>query len=115
MATSKRYCLACDLKDDPDLIAEYKAYHSPEGLWPEIADRIKASGITDMEIYLTGNRMFMIMEVDETFSFERKAAMDAQDAKTREWEQLMWKFQQALPWAPPGEKWIQMEHIYKLP
>ena len=67
-----------------------------------------------MEIYLTGNRMFMIMEVDDTFDAARKAAMDAADPKVQAWEALMWRFQQALPWAADGEKWVMMERIFKL-
>ena len=64
----KRYCLALDLQDDPLLIAEYEAYH--EDVWPEIKASISDSGIIDMEIYRFANRMFMIMETDDSFSFE---------------------------------------------
>ncbi|MEL6843781.1 MAG: L-rhamnose mutarotase, partial [Bacteroidota bacterium] len=68
----------------------------------------------DMQIFLTGNRLFMIMEVDESFDPERKKNMDAQNPKVQEWEQLMWGFQQALPWAPAGVKWLEMEQIFQL-
>jgi len=108
----RRYCLTLDLKDDRQLIAEYRKYH--EHIWPEITESIRESGIEDMEIYLLGTRMFMIMEVNDAFSFERKADADRQNPKVREWEQLMWKFQQALPQAKPGEKWLRMERIFKL-
>lgn len=67
-----------------------------------------------MQIYLTGNRMFMIMEVDETFDQAKKAEMDANNPKVQEWEQLMWKYQQSLPWAKEGEKWLLMERIFQL-
>ncbi len=107
----KRYCLALDLKDDAALIAEYEAYH--KNIWPEIAASITASGITKMEIYRTGNRLFMIMEVNESFSFEAKAKADAANEKVQEWEMLMWKYQQALPLAKPGEKWMLMEKIFE--
>jgi len=109
---SRRYCLTLDLKDDPKLIAEYKRYH--ENIWPEITRSIKDSGIEEMEIYLLGTRMFMIMEVNDGFSFEAKAAADAANPKVREWEALMWKYQQALPLAKPGEKWMLMERVFKL-
>ena len=109
---TRRYCLTLDLKDDPALIAEYRKYH--EKIWPEITESIKNSGIVDMQIYLLGTRMFMIMEVNESFSFERKAKADQQNSKVQEWEQLMWKFQQALPQSKPGEKWLLMERIFKL-
>ena len=108
----KRYCLALDLKNDPALIAEYEAWHKK--VWPDILKSIKDSGILNMEIYRTGNRMFMIMETVPDFSFEKKGKADADNAKVQEWEELMWKFQQPLPEARPGEKWILMEKIFKL-
>ena len=67
-----------------------------------------------MEIYLLGTRMFMIMEVNERFSFEAKGQADRHNPKVQEWEKLMWKFQQSLPEAKPGEKWLLMERIFKL-
>lgn len=109
---TRRFCLTLDLKNDPALIAEYKKYH--EKIWPEITESILAAGIVDMEIYLRGTRMFMIMEVDESFSFEKKAKADKQNPRVQEWEQLMWKFQQTLPEAKPGEKWLPMQRIFKL-
>ena len=112
MPNIRRYCLTLDLKNDPGLIAEYRKYH--EKIWPEITKSIKDSGIEDMEIYLLGTRMFMIMEVNEKFSFEAKAAADLGNPKVQEWERLMWKFQEALPQAKPGEKWLRMERIFKL-
>src|SRR5215467_6235320 len=108
----KRYCLTLDLKDDPQLIAEYRRYH--EKIWPEISKSIHDAGIVDMELYLLGTRMFMIMEVDKTFSFEKKAKADTANPKVREWEELMWKFQRPLPNAKPGEKWLLMQRIFKL-
>jgi L-rhamnose mutarotase len=108
----RRYCLTLDLKDDPQLVAEYEKHHRK--IWPEITASIRESGIEDMEIYLLGTRMFMIMEVSESFSFEEKAAADRENPKVQEWEQLMWKFQQALPQAKAGEKWLRMERIFKL-
>jgi L-rhamnose mutarotase len=109
---TKRYCLTLDLKNDPKLIAEYKWYH--EKIWPEITRSIEDAGIVDLEIYLLGTRMFMVMEVDEHFSFERKAKADRENLKVQEWEELMWKFQKPLSNAKPGEKWVLMERIFKL-
>lgn len=109
---TRRYALALDLKDDPQLIAEYKRYHRK--IWPEITASLKASGIEDAEIYLLGTRLFMILEVNDSFSFEAKARADQQNAKVREWEELMWKFQRALPQAKAGEKWLLMEKIFEL-
>ena len=110
----KKYTLALDLIDDPALIAEYEHWHGEENGWPEIKKSIEDAGITNMEIYRTGNRLFMIMETDDNFSFDRKSAMDADNPKVQEWEQLMWKFQQPLPWAKEGEKWIIMDKIFQL-
>lgn len=107
-----RYCLAVDLKNDPQLITEYEAYH--EKVWPEILDSIRSSGITAMEIYRLENRMFMIMDTNDDFSFEKKAAMDATNEKVQEWETLMWNYQQALPTAKPGEKWMLMKKVFQL-
>jgi L-rhamnose mutarotase len=108
----KRYCFALDLVDDPKLIAEYEKYH--QASWPENIQAIKDAGITIMDIYRTGNRLFMIMETSDDFSFERKAEMDKTNPKVQEWEKLMWKYQQALPHAKPGEKWVLMNKIFGL-
>jgi L-rhamnose mutarotase len=108
----KRYCLTLDLRDDPKLISEYKRYH--QRIWPEITESIRGSGIEDMQIYLLGTRMFMIMEVNDRFSFDAKADADRLNPKVQEWERLMWKFQQPLPQAKPGEKWLLMEQIFQL-
>jgi L-rhamnose mutarotase len=109
---NRRFCLTLDLKDDPKLIAEYKRYH--EKIWPEITRSIKDSGIEDMEIYLLGTRMFMIMEVNESFSFEAKAKTDQLNPRVQEWERLMGTLQKTLPQARPGEKWLLMDRVFKL-
>ncbi|SHF83635.1 L-rhamnose mutarotase [Flavobacterium fluvii] len=111
---SKKLCYACDLVDNPELMEQYKSYHSNDNTWPEITKSIRDAGIIDMEIYILANRLFMIMEVDETFTPERKQKMDAANPKVQEWEELMWKFQQAPPGAKDGEKWVEMEQIFKL-
>lgn len=107
-----RYCLTLDLKNDAALIAEYEQWH--QKLRPEIEQSMFDAGVLGLEIYRQETRMIMIMEVDESFSFERKAAMDAANPKVQEWEQLMWKFQQPIPGAQPGEKWVLMKKIYDL-
>mgnify|MGYP001170158749 FL=1 len=108
----KKYCLALDLKNDPEKIDAYIKHH--KHVWPEINQSIKASGIQSAEIFHTGNRLFMILEVDASFSFEKKATLDANNPKVQEWETLMWDFQQALPNTPSGTKWVLMDKIYDL-
>lgn len=107
-----KYCLALDLKNDENLMEEYERYH--QNVWPEIIASIKDSGITALEIYRVFNRLFMIMETNESFSFNKKNEMDAANPKVQEWENLMWHYQQALPLAKPGEKWILMKKIFDL-
>lgn len=108
----KRFCLALDLKNDPLLIAEYEKYH--EQIWPEIEQSIRESGIIGMEIYRIENRLFMVMETVDEFSFEKKGEADALNPKAQEWETLMWNYQQALPTANPNEKWVLMKKIFEL-
>ncbi len=108
----KKYCLALDLKNDATLIASYKKQH--EKIWPEIKDSLIGAGIENLEIYNVSNRLFMILEVNDSFSFEKKRAMDLENPKVQEWENLMWKYQQKLPWTKADEKWILMDKIYQL-
>ncbi|HSB92622.1 MAG TPA: L-rhamnose mutarotase [Flavitalea sp.] len=108
----KKYCLAVDLVDDAALIAEYEAWH--QKVPDEIQKSIRDAGITNMEIYRVENRMFMIMETTDDFSFDAKAAADLVNPKVQEWENLMWKYQASLPFAKPGEKWVLMKKIFQL-
>ena len=109
-----RHCLATDLKDNPELIEKYKEYHKPGNGFPAVAKSIRDAGIVEMEIYLIANRLFMIMEVDDSFDAAAKAKADAACPEVQKWETLMWQFQQALPWAKDGEKWLPTEQIFKL-
>lgn len=112
MRDPKKLCYACDLIDDPQRIAAYKKHH--ETIWPEIKKSITDAGILNMEIYLCENRLFMIMEVRGDYDPVKKQHMDESNPKVQEWENLMWKYQQALPTAKKGEKWSLMEPIFKL-
>ena len=108
----KRYCLALDLKADEKLISEYERLH--QDVWPEILKSIKDSGILNMEIFRFNNRLCMIMETTDEFSFEQKANMDKDNKKVQEWEALMWDFQASIPGAKPSEKWVLMNKIFDL-
>lgn len=107
-----RYTLTVDLVDDPVLIAEYEKIH--EKIWPEIEASILEAGIEGMDIYRYGNRLFMIMEVGPDFTFEKKDAMDKANPIVQKWENMLWKYQQALPGAKSGEKWKLMDQIFSL-
>jgi L-rhamnose mutarotase len=100
------------LKNEPELIRQYEEHHKK--VWPEIIDSIRNSGIQQMEIYRLGTRLFMIVEVNEAFSFERKNEMDKNDNKVQQWEELMWRYQQPLEEAVKGEKWMLLNKIFDL-
>ena len=108
----KRYCLALDLVNDSAMISQYIEHH--KAVWPEIIDSIKKSGIIDMQIFNVADRLFMVIEVEEGFSFEKKNKMDNQNPYVIKWEELMSTYQKTLPNALPGEKWILMEKVFDL-
>ncbi len=109
----QRFCLVLDLKDDPELITEYERWHAKGNGWPEVRANDLKAGILDIQIYRTGNRMVMILEADDQFTFEKKRELDADNPHVQAWEQLMWTFQQPLPWAKEGEKWVLMDQIFQ--
>lgn len=108
----KRYSLTLDLRNDPELIQQYEEHHKK--VWPEIIKSIKDAGIKNMQIYRYETRLFMIMEVSDDFSFEKKQNADEENGKVQEWETLMWKYQQPLPGSAEGEKWKLMDKIFEL-
>ena len=107
-----RYCLTVDLKNDPALIAAYEEHHKK--VWPEILQSLQDSGIESMQIYRLQTRMFMIIETNNDFSFEKKSAMDLANPKVQEWEKMMSQYQQALPWEKPDDpwKWKLMDKVF---
>jgi L-rhamnose mutarotase len=110
----QRLVYALDLKDDPALIADYEAWHRADKIWPSVVASLKDSGLEELEIYRTGNRLVLIIEAPDDYSPEAKARADAASTDVQAWEQLMWVFQQPLPWAAPGQKWIAMPRIFAL-
>lgn len=108
---TKRVCLALDLKDDPELIAQYKQYHG-EDFWEEIGKGIWGAGICVMDIYCVDTRMFMICEVPSDVDFETAWKAMGTFPRQGEWGELMAKFQQALPGHPL--EWVPMERVFTL-
>lgn len=111
---TRRLCFVLDLADDPALIARYREWHRPGGPPAAVTRSIRDADIHALEIWLSGPRLFMVMDVGPDFSAARKAATDAADPDVQAWEQLMWEFQRPVPWAAPGDKWVAAEQIYAL-
>ncbi len=110
----KRFCQTLELKDSQELIEEYKFWHAPENRWPEIPEGIKKVGILDMEIYLHGNLLFMIVETALDFEWEKAFGELANLPRQAEWEEFMAKFQVAEPGQSSAGKWKLMERIFSL-
>ena len=110
----KRYCQTMDLKDNPELIAEYVKRHSEAEAWPEIRAGIREVGILEMEIYILGTRLFMIVETPLDFDWETAMARLATLPRQAEWEAYMSIFQQAYATATSAEKWQLMDRMFYL-
>ena len=110
----KRYCKTLSLEDDPQLIEDYKKVHAPGAVWAEITQGMKDVGILDMEIYIHGTRLFMIMDTVPEFDHERDMAKLATLPRQSEWETYVSRFQQTSAEASADEKWQVIERIFKL-
>lgn len=110
----KRYCQTLELKDNPELIREYVKRHSEKHHWPEINEGIRAVGILEMEIYLLGTTLFMIVETPLDFDWNTAFEKLAEKPRQAEWEKYMSIFQQADPGASSAEKWKLMDRIFHL-
>lgn len=110
----KRYCQTLDLKDDPELIAEYVKRHSETEAWPEIHNGIKEVGILEMELYILGTRLFMIVETPLDFEWNSAMKKLASLPLQAEWEEYMSIFQVSEPGASSAEKWKLMDRIFHL-
>ncbi|MCK4879737.1 MAG: L-rhamnose mutarotase [Bacteroidales bacterium] len=113
-ACYKRYCKTLTLEDDPQLISEYRKVHAPGATWPEITQGMIEVGILDMEIYIMGSRLFMIMDTVPEFDHDHAMAELAGKPGQSEWEAFVSRFQKTTSKATADEKWQLMERIYKL-
>lgn len=110
----KRYCQTLELKDDAELIKEYVKRHSYGEAWPEIREGIRSVGILEMEIYILGERLFMIVETPLDFDWDTAMAELATLPRQQEWEEYMSIFQQCVSGATSNEKWQMMERMFYL-
>ncbi len=110
----KRYCQTLDLKDNPELIAEYRRRHSRGEAWQEIIDGIKEVGILEMDIFIIGTRLFMIVETPVDFNWDDAMARLATLPRQQEWEDYMSIFQEAVAGSSSNDKWRMMERIFHL-
>ncbi len=110
----KRYVQTMELKDEPALIARYRRAHSREEAWQEIIAGIRQVGILEMEVYICGNRLVMIVEAPEDFRWESAMARLATLPRQAEWEEFVAQFQRCDPSATSDEKWQMMERIFHL-
>lgn len=108
---SRRICLALDLVDDAEMIARYEAAHAPGAVWPQVVAGIRQAGYESMEIWRTGNRLFMVAEVADDWPRVVAVEISAVDAN---WQDKMDRFQKRLPHADPDEKWTAMTRIFSL-
>ncbi|MBO7468123.1 MAG: L-rhamnose mutarotase [Bacteroidaceae bacterium] len=110
----RRFCQTLDLKDDPALIERYKRAHSKQEAWPEILAGIRQVGILEMEIYILGNRLFMIVEAPLDFDWDKAMSELSQLPRQQEWEDYVSLFQASKPGASSAEKWQMMERMFYL-
>ena len=110
----KRYCQTLDLKDNPELIAEYRRRHSEGEAWSEILWGIREVGILEMEIYILDTRLFMIVEAPLDFDWDSAMARLSTLPRQQEWEDYMSEFQKAAPGSSSNDKWRMMERMFHL-
>ena len=110
----KRYCQTLSLRDNPELIEAYRKAHSKEESWPEIRAGIREVGILEMEIYILGSKLFMIVESPLNFDWDTAMAKLATLPRQAEWEEYVAKFQQCAEGATSDEKWQMMERMFYL-
>jgi L-rhamnose mutarotase len=114
MKKFKRYCKTLQLENDRSLIKKYKKLHAMGHAWPEITHGMKDVGIIDMEIYLSGTTLFMIMDTEENFDHEKAMTKLASLPRQSEWESVVSQFQKTSASSSAKEKWKLIDRIFKL-
>lgn len=114
MKTFKRYCKTLQLENDATLIEEYKRLHAMGNTWPEITQGMKDVGIIDMEIYLDGTTLFMIMDTTQNFDHDKAMETLAMLPRQSEWEATVSKYQKTSARSSAKDKWKLIERIFKL-
>ena len=112
---TKKYVQSLDIRDDPELIEEYKYWHNPKHIWPEIPKGIREVGILNMEIFLLENHLVMVVETPADFDWDTQMSKLAKLEKQEEWERFVDKYQLTKPGQASAEKWQLMERIFELP
>ena len=110
----KRYCQTLSLKDNPALIAEYRKIHSRAEAWPEIRAGIRSVGILEMEMYISGSQVFMIVETPMDFDWDKAMAQLSRLPRQQEWEDYVARFQECVPGSTSSQKWKLMERMFYL-
>jgi L-rhamnose mutarotase len=108
----KRYAMTVLLRDDPEIIRRYEAYHA--NAWPEVNNGLLECGISRMFIYRFGRQLFMFMETGDDFDMARDLPKYMEQPRAKEWDEMMAGFQETLPGAPEGSKWVEMNEVYAL-
>ena len=109
----KRYARTVNLRDDPEVIRQYEAYHAH--VWPEVNAGIERSGVRQMIIWRYGRQLFMYMETADDYDLNTlPPPPESVHPREREWDLLMRGFQETVPGAPPGSKWVEMKEVYAL-
>jgi L-rhamnose mutarotase len=108
-----RLYFALDLRNDPALIEEYEGWHRPDRIWPSVPRSLRDRGVQELELYRCGNRLVQVLEVRQDRP-DQATTGALKDDETAAWEQLMWRYQQALPFAAAGEKWVRMHRLFSL-
>lgn len=110
----KRWVQTMELRDNPELIAEYRRRHAEGQIWPEILQGIKDCGLYEMEIYILGTTLVMICEGPATLDWDEAMQRMAAGPRQAEWEAFMSVFQQADPSQRSDEKWQMMDRMFHI-